>query len=72
MESYHDWHPRPGALFVSAANRAAVNSKTGDYVPVFLSEIPLLFTRNILPLDVAIVQVSPPDKHGYCSLGTYY
>jgi acyl-CoA hydrolase len=35
-----------------------------------LSEIPLLFTRNILPLDVAIVQVSPPDKHGYCSLGT--
>jgi acyl-CoA hydrolase len=42
----------------------------GDYVPVFLSEIPLLFTRNILPLDVAIVQVSPPDVHGYCSLGT--
>jgi len=42
----------------------------GDYVPVFLSEIPLLFTRNILPLDVAIIQVSPPDKHGYCSLGT--
>jgi len=58
------------SLFVSASNRVAVNSKVGDYVPVFLSEIPLLFTRNILPLDVAIVQVSPPDKHGYCSLGT--
>jgi acyl-CoA hydrolase len=58
------------SLFVSKSNRAAVNSTTGDYVPVFLSEIPLLFTRNILPLDVAIVQVSPPDRHGYCSLGT--
>jgi acyl-CoA hydrolase len=58
------------SLFVSESNRVAVNGKTGDYVPVFLSEIPLLFTRNILPLDVAIVHVSPPDKHGYCSLGT--
>lgn len=58
------------SLFVSKSNRIAVNSKIGDYVPVFLSEIPLLFTRNILPLDVAIVHVSPPDKHGYCSLGT--
>jgi acyl-CoA hydrolase len=58
------------SLFVSKSSREAVNSKRGDYVPVFLSEIPLLFTRNILPLDVAIVHVSPPDKHGYCSLGT--
>jgi acyl-CoA hydrolase len=58
------------SLFVSKSNREAVNSRRGDYVPVFLSEIPLLFTRNILPLDVAIVHVSPPDKHGYCSLGT--
>ncbi len=40
-----------------------------DYVPVFLSEIPELFKQNILPIDVAIVQVSPPDSHGYCSLG---
>ncbi len=47
-----------------------VNSDHGDYVPIFLSQIPQLFTRNILPLDVAIVQVSPPDAHGYCSLGT--
>lgn len=41
-----------------------------DYTPIFLSEIPLLFRRNLLPLDVALVQVSPPDKHGFCSLGT--
>ncbi len=58
------------SLFVSESTRAAVNGTLGDYVPVFLSEIPLLFRRNILPLDVAIIQVSPPDVHGYCSLGT--
>ncbi len=60
---------RMNSLFVSENIREAVNSGRGDYVPVFLSEIPLLFKRNILPLDVAIVQVSPPDKHGFCSLG---
>lgn len=58
------------SLFVSENNRSVVNSAYGDYVPIFLSEIPLLFRRNILPLDVAIVHVSPPDAHGYCSLGT--
>lgn len=58
------------SLFVSDSNRKAVNSGGGDYVPVFLSEIPLLFYRNILPLDVAIIQVSVPDKNGLCSLGT--
>ncbi|WP_256377501.1 acetyl-CoA hydrolase/transferase family protein [Pontibacter sp. SGAir0037] len=57
------------SLFVSANVRDAVNSGRGDYVPVFLSEIPHLFRSGILPLDVAIVHVSPPDKHGYCSLG---
>jgi acyl-CoA hydrolase len=57
-------------LFVSDIMRAAVNDGRGDYVPVFLSEISRLFERNYLPLDVAIVQVSPPDKHGFCSLGT--
>src|SRR5690606_39096941 len=57
------------ALFVSQNVREAVNSGRGDYVPVFLSEIPLLFRRGILPIDVALIQVSPPDKHGYCSLG---
>lgn len=58
------------SLFVSTPVREAVNSERGDFVPVFLSEIPVLFKNNILPLDVAIIQVSPPDQHGYCSLGT--
>ncbi len=57
------------SLFVSASVREAVNEGRGDYVPVFLSEIPELFKKGILPIDVAIVQVSPPDNHGYCSLG---
>jgi acyl-CoA hydrolase len=57
------------SLFVSQNIREAVNDGRGDYIPVFLSEIPNLFRRNILPLDVALVQVSPPDKHGFCSLG---
>lgn len=58
------------SLFVSAATRSIANSLNGDYVPIFLSEIPQLFRKNILPIDVALVQVSPPDKHGYCTLGT--
>lgn len=58
------------SLFVSANVREWVNSSRGGYVPVFLSEIPGLFDQGILPLDVAIVQVSPPDAHGYCTLGT--
>ena len=58
------------SLFVSANTRAIANSSDGDYVPIFLSEIPLLFRRNILPIDVALIHVSPPDLHGYCSLGT--
>jgi acyl-CoA hydrolase len=58
------------SLFVSETTRSVVNSDHGDYVPIFLSQIPQLFKKNILPLDVAIVQVSPPDAHGYCSLGT--
>lgn len=56
-------------LFVSGSIRAAVNEGRADYVPVFLSDIPDLFTKGYLPLDVALVQVSPPDTHGYCSLG---
>lgn len=58
------------SLFVSANTREIVNSNDGDYVPIFLSQIPQLFRKNILPIDVALVQVSPPDAHGYCSLGT--
>ena len=60
---------RMNSLFVSPNVREAVNSGRADYVPIFLSEIPILFRKNILPIDVALVQVSAPDKHGYCSLG---
>lgn len=57
------------SVFVSANTREAVNDHRGDYIPIFLSEIPHLFYKNILPLDVALVHVSPPDIHGFCSLG---
>ena len=57
------------SLFVSASLRGSIREGYGDYVPVFLSDIPELFKRKILPLDVAIIQVSEPDAHGYCSLG---
>ena len=58
------------SLFVSENVRGWANSEHGGYVPVFLSEIPQLFDRGILPVDVAILHVSPPDTHGYCTLGT--
>ncbi len=57
------------SLFVSGNVRRWVNGPHGDYVPVFLSEIPRLFDRGLLPVDVALIHVSPPDKHGFCSLG---
>lgn len=57
------------SMFVSATIRKDVNEGRADYIPVFLSEIPELFKQNILPIDVALVHVSPPDNHGYCSLG---
>jgi acyl-CoA hydrolase len=58
------------SLFVSGNIREWANGSSGNYVPVFLSEIPSLFRNKVLPLDVAMVQVSPPDEHGYCTLGT--
>lgn len=57
------------SLFVSGPVRDAVAEGRADFIPVFLSDIPDLFKNNILELDTAIVQVSPPDKHGYVSLG---
>jgi acyl-CoA hydrolase len=57
------------ALFVGPNVRAAVEQGQADYIPVFLSEVPALFRSGAMPLDVALVQVSPPDRHGYCSLG---
>lgn len=58
------------SLFVSENIRGWVNSSSGAYVPVFLSEIPLLFDKKVLTIDLALLQVSPPDEHGYCTLGT--
>ncbi|RKE98172.1 acetyl-CoA hydrolase/transferase family protein [Ichthyenterobacterium magnum] len=58
------------SCFVGSNVRKGVNTNNGDYIPIFLSEIHWLFRRQILPLDVAFIQVSPPDKHGFCSLGT--
>jgi acyl-CoA hydrolase len=55
-------------LFVSNSVRKAVNEGRADFIPAFLSDIPDLF-RSVLKIDVALVQVSPPDEHGYCSLG---
>jgi acyl-CoA hydrolase len=57
------------SLFVSENIRECVNNNQGDYVPVFLSEIPTLFHRKIIVPDVALIHVSPRDRHGYCSLG---
>tara|TARA_A100000171_G_C2140541_1_gene155496 strand:+ start:11491 stop:12774 length:1284 start_codon:yes stop_codon:yes gene_type:complete len=58
------------SFFVGSNVRQSVNKGNGDYVPIFLSEIHHLFRQEILPLDVAFIQVSEPDAHGFCSLGT--
>jgi 4-hydroxybutyrate CoA-transferase len=62
-------HFRHRALFVGPNARAAVNDGRADYVPVFLSEVPHLFDRGELPLDAVFVNATPPDQHGFCSLG---
>lgn len=62
-------HIRVNTLFISDNVRPAVNEGRADYTPCMLSEIPGLFTNGQLPLDVALIQVSPPDEHGFCSLG---
>jgi 4-hydroxybutyrate CoA-transferase len=69
-DSKYDGHLRLNALFVGANVRDAVNSGAADYTPVFLSEIPSLIADGTLAIDVAFVQLSPPDRHGYCRLGT--
>ncbi len=64
-ESFHT-----NALFVGSNVRKAIATGEADFIPSFLSEVPLLFRREILPIDVALIHVSPPDRHGFCSLGT--
>lgn len=60
---------RHNALFVGAATRNALKEGRGDYTPCFFHEIPGLFRNNVLLVDVALVTVSPPDRHGFVSLG---
>ncbi len=62
-------HLRVNTLFISGNVRKAVQEGRADFTPVLLSEFPLLFKRGILPVDVAMIHVSPPDEHGFCSLG---
>ncbi len=62
-------HFRHNSLFVGPADRKAVNDGRADYVPIFLYMIPRLFNDRVVPVDVAMVAVSPPDEHGYMSLG---
>jgi acetyl-CoA hydrolase len=62
-------HLRVNTLFVSDNVRKAVNEGRADFTPCFLSEIPGLFCNGQLPLDVALIHVSPPDEHGFCSFG---
>ena len=63
-------HFRHRALFIGPNARQAVNDGRADYVPVFLSDVPRLFRRGLLPLDAVFVNATPPDRHGFCSLGT--
>lgn len=60
---------RDHSFFVGANVRKAVQSGIADYIPILYSEIPKVFRKKIIPIDVALIQVSLPDKHGYCSLG---
>ena len=62
-------HLRHNALFVGPNVRGAVQEGRADFTPVFLSEIPTMFREGPLGIDVALVQLSPPDQHGYCRLG---
>lgn len=63
-ESFH-----VNSFFIGANVRHTLKAGNGSYTPVFLSELPSLFRKNVLPIDVAFIHVSLPDKHGYCSLG---
>jgi acyl-CoA hydrolase/GNAT superfamily N-acetyltransferase len=69
IEKEHEKIFKVNALFLGPATREAVSNGYADYTPCFLSEIPGLFLNETLPLDAALVMVSPPDAHGYCSMG---
>lgn len=60
---------RPNAFFIGPGVRSAVNEARADYTPIFLSQVPRLFKSGSLPIDVALIMVTPPDAHGMCSFG---
>jgi acyl-CoA hydrolase len=69
-DAEHEGRFRSISFFTGSPLRAAVESGRADFLPIFLSDIPGLFTSGRIPLDVALVQLSPPDAHGNCTLGT--
>jgi len=62
-------HFRHNAMFIGGNVRDAINDGRADYTPIYLSEIEELFDSGAMPIDVALIQVSPPDTHGFCSYG---
>ena len=60
---------RLDSFFISGSTRDAVNQGMADYTAIFLFQVPDLFYRGVIPIDIALVQVSPPDRYGYMSLG---
>jgi acetyl-CoA hydrolase len=62
-------HFKHRAFFIGANSRPAVNDGRAEFIPIFLSEVTLLFKKGILPVDIAFINVSPPDEHGFCSYG---
>jgi len=70
VEPEYEGRFRSISLFTGPAMRDPINAGRADFVPVFLSDIPHLITSGSIPLDAAILQLSPPDRHGYCTVGT--
>ena len=70
VEAQHRGRFRSVSLFAGGPVRAAINEGAADFIPIFLSDIPSLFRTRKIDLDVALLQLSPPDAHGYCTLGT--
>ena len=67
-EMEHSFLLKP--FFIGENIRENIQAKRGSYIPIFLSEVPALFRDGVIPLDVALISVSPPDEHGFCSLGS--
>src|ERR1700740_1538512 len=63
-------HFRHNAVFIGSNGREAINEGRADYTPVYLSEIEELFESGAMPIDIALIEVSPADSHGFCSFGT--